>query len=478
MAAFEEANDATAARPLELARAAKPAPDSLTQRLLLRWGVTPMLVVGDLIAVVAGGVVAVASLDRIAILAAAVLALQAKGGLYRSRLGLSVLADLPSLVGRALLATAVLGAYEAVLSPVPGQRLAFLVAGGFYLGVCVLLRTVGYEGVRRLRSRAYVSHPTVIVGAGIVGGEVAAVLLDHPEYGLRPVGFLDANPLLLTDERAVPLLGTPDLLASVVAERRISEVIVAFGSTASREMVDVVRTCDQIACQVFVVPRLFEMECASRRTDVDEIWGIPLHRLRRRARRSRVWRAKRAFDVALAGTALLLLSPLLCVIALAVTVELGPHPFFRQERIGQDSHRFGLLKFRTLNPVDNDESQTRWNVAADARIGLVGRFLRRTSLDELPQLWNILRGDMSIVGPRPERPHFAERFSADVPRYRDRHRVPSGLTGLAQVQGLRGDTSIRHRARFDNFYIENWSLWGDMTIVLRTLRELFRRGTY
>jgi lipopolysaccharide/colanic/teichoic acid biosynthesis glycosyltransferase len=133
-----------------------------------------------------------------------------------------------------------------------------------------------------------------------------------------------------------------------------------------------------------------------------------------------------------------------------------------------------LLKFRSLKPATDDESATRWNVSQDHRLGPVGRFLRKSSLDELPQLWNIVRGDMSLVGPRPERPHFVEQFEQHVPRYTARHRVPTGLTGWAQVHGLRGDTSIENRASFDNHYIQNWSLWGDIKILLRTVQQVVR----
>jgi lipopolysaccharide/colanic/teichoic acid biosynthesis glycosyltransferase len=132
---------------------------------------------------------------------------------------------------------------------------------------------------------------------------------------------------------------------------------------------------------------------------------------------------------------------------------------------------------RSLRPADDEESATNWSVAGDLRLGPVGRFLRRTSIDELPQLWNILRGDMTLVGPRPERPHFVDKFSAEYDRYAHRHRVQAGLTGLAQVSGLRGNTSIADRARYDNYYIEHWSLWLDIKILIRTCAEiLFARG--
>ena len=164
------------------------------------------------------------------------------------------------------------------------------------------------------------------------------------------------------------------------------------------------------------------------------------------------------------------------ICAVATRLEGGPGIFFRQLRIGRYGKPFQLVKFRSMRPSTETESQTRWSVADDPRVGPVGRFMRRTSLDELPQLWNILRGDMTIVGPRPERPFFVDRFSADYPDYAMRHRVPVGLTGLAQVSGLRGDTPTSDRARFDNYYIENWSLWLDVKVILRTVAEVVRGG--
>lgn len=169
-----------------------------------------------------------------------------------------------------------------------------------------------------------------------------------------------------------------------------------------------------------------------------------------------------------------MLCPVMAAVAVAVRLEGGPGVFFRQIRVGADGQCFELLKFRSLRPVDEDESATRWNVRDDERLGPVGKFIRTTSLDELPQLINILRGQMSLVGPRPERPHFVEQFQQTYPHYVARHRVPSGLTGLAQVHGLRGDTSIGERARFDNYYIENWSLWLDVKILLRTVGSVVR----
>lgn len=208
----------------------------------------------------------------------------------------------------------------------------------------------------------------------------------------------------------------------------------------------------------------------------DHLWGFAVQPLRDGTNRPLGQGVKRAVDAVLATAGLLLAAPVMAACALAVRLSDGPGVIFRQERVGRHGSPFVLLKFRTLRPADVQESATRWNVASDGRMSRVGRMLRRTSLDELPQLWNVLRGDMSMVGPRPERPFFVAQFSRAHPGYQARHRMPVGITGLAQVNGLRGDTSIEERARFDNRYIETWSLWQDACVLARTAGSLFRLG--
>lgn len=214
------------------------------------------------------------------------------------------------------------------------------------------------------------------------------------------------------------------------------------------------------------------MEAPSHRAET-LLAGYPCRRLDVAGpRRGRT--AKRLLDVLVSGTLLLLLSPLLLTCAVMSRITGGPGVVFRQERIGKDGKPFTLLKFRTHRPADEKESATRWSVAHDNEMRWFCRVLRRTSLDELPQLWNVLRGDMSLVGPRPERPYFVAQFSQAYPDYAARHRMPTGITGLAQIHGLRGDTSIEDRCRFDNAYIDNWSLWRDISILLRTACVLVR----
>ena len=407
---------------------------------------------------------------RTAMVAAVALLLFASGGLNRARLSPSILDDLPALVGRALLAGALVTTLGTFDDGSAGRSI-LIYAASFAL-ISTVLRAVVYTALRALRRSGRLAHRTLILGGGQLAGELATTLIEHPEVGLRPVGFLDDDPLLMDGQRPVPHLGKMSELADVILDQAIGNVIVAFGSTRESSVVDTLRSCDRLACEIFFVPRLYEIHSTDR--EMEMVWGIPLVRMRRAAYRTLAWRLKRAFDVVVSGCSLVVLTPVMLTCALLVRLCIGSPVLFRQERVGLDGRPFQLLKFCSLRPVDGLESAQRWNVSDDQRMTPLGRILRSTSIDELPQLWNILRGDMSLVGPRPERPFFVNEFTSRFPRYMARHRVPAGLTGAAQVHGLRGDTSIAERARFDNYYIENWSLWQDVKIITQTVSQVLR----
>lgn len=450
---------------------------------LPRPSVRPVLLGSDLLAVLGGlatllaiGPAGASSLRGTALFGAIMLVAFAAGGLHRSRLSLALLDDLPQMTGRWLAAAALCILVQVPWSATPDARAVvswtFLWGAGVIGALVILLRAVVYALVRRLRRTGAVAHRTLIVGAGRVGADVAAVLQAHPEYGLAPVGFLDDDPPGHAELLPLPLLGGPGSLQRLLAPGDVRAVVVAFSAMRESEMVRLIRTADRFRCELFVIPRLFELHQVE--PAMDHAWGFPLVRLRRSTYRSRAWRLKRVTDVLVSGSALLFMSPLLLALALAVRIDGGPGVLFRQERVGVDGRHFEVLKFRSLKPATSDESATTWNISQDSRLTRLGSFLRATSLDELPQLYNVLRGDMSLVGPRPERPYFVALFQDSYPSYDARHRVPSGLTGLAQVHGLRGDTSIAERVRFDNYYIENWSLWLDVKIILRTFAALVR----
>ena len=420
------------------------------------------------------------------LLSTATLVVLAGRGAYRSRLTLAAMDDLPSIALATLVGSTAEVAWLALHGQDPSGFL--LVARIVALTAMLTLARAGvYAGIRQARRIGLVEHRTLILGAGEVGRQIARATIDHPEYGLRPVGMLDPGPVPDAENLPVPLLGSHRDLAGHIRRHQVSEVIVTFLSddapdTATEtchdaELVDAIRECDRFGCEIFCVPRFYELHHRSR--DMDEVWGIPLVRARRATWRSAAWRVKRVIDVLFAASALLFLMPVMLGIAMAVRWEVGPRVLFRQVRVGLDGEPFTLLKFRSLQLPDGDgDDAAPWSINGNARLGPVGRLIRSTSLYELPQLFNILRGEMSLVGPRPERPEFVEEFLQAMPRYTARHRAPAGLTGWAQVNGLRGDTSIEERVRFDNYYIQNWSLWFDLKIMLRTLAcVLLGRGS-
>ncbi len=442
---------------------------------LLGQGTWPLVLLSDVAALVGAKILLDQLSPRSFVTFAICVALFSLSGLYRSRLTLSALDDLPR-VCLGMLGTVGLSTIALSLLNEPSNQehqeslLQFAVLA---VAIITLFRSLAYLAIRYLR-RHGIAHRTVVVGAGLVGQSVARTLREHPEYGLAPLGFVDSDPLSRLGDYEFPILGDTDSLPKVLRLTGVRTVIIAFSTAPEELMIDVIRQCDRMNCEIFVLPRLFEVHHVS--TDMDYIWGVPLTRLRRGAYRAASWRIKRLIDVVSSGLALLVLAPLMAVIALAVRIEGGPGVLFKQVRVGVDGRHFRLLKFRSLRPVDETESATHWNISHDDRLGPIGRILRKSSLDELPQLFNILRGDMSVVGPRPERPHFADQFRQTYPRYWARHRVPCGLTGWAQIHGLRGDTSIAERARFDNYYVENWSLWLDVKIIIRTAGAVFTRA--
>jgi len=395
------------------------------------------------------------------------------GERFRARLHLSILDEVPTLIGRLLMSAALVATYIAFVHPHASSGVDFLTNAAIAICLVVAGRIMTTSLVAWSRRRRLTSHRTVLVGGGAMATELAQKLADQPRYGLEVVGFVDESDDALAGA-LVPRLGGLADLDRVVRIHGADVLIVTDGEFSELAVHDAVRGRHAIACDLLVVPRLHHFNTATGRAD--HIGSIPVMRIKTPNLVGPGRRVKRAFDVAVSGTALLLLAPLMAVIALAVRSE-GPDVIFRQPRVGKHGRVFDVLKFRSMRPVDETESATNWSIADDDRVGPVGRFLRMTSLDEIPQLWNILRGDMSLVGPRPERPHFVEQFSQQYDRYAHRHRVKAGLTGMSQVSGLRGDTSIADRARYDNYYIENWSLWLDIKIILRTVTEVaFAKG--
>ncbi|MGW0161215.1 sugar transferase [Mycobacterium sp. NPDC003323] len=390
------------------------------------------------------------------------------GGRYVARLHLSVLDELPTLITRLLAAVAAVAAVVLFLHQ-KTQVQIFLETACQAVGLVIVGRVLTTRLCAIGRRYGIAQHHTVLVGGGPVAAELARTLSQHRDYGLVVDGFVDDDDKCPA-ENYVPRLGRLSDLDMAVVTVGADTVLVADGGFDETDLIEAVRTKECLNAELLVVPRMHHFHTLTGMAD--HIGSIPIMRIRNPNLRGPARLIKRLFDIVSSAAALIVLSPILAAAALAVRLEGGPGVIFRQVRVGRDGKQFELLKFRSMRPANEAESQTQWSVATDNRVGPIGRFLRCTSIDELPQLWNILRGDMTVVGPRPERPHFVEQFSTQFDRYAHRHRVQVGLTGFAQVSGLRGDTSIADRARYDNFYIENWSLWLDIKIILRTFREV------
>ena len=338
---------------------------------------------------------------------------------------------------------------------------------------------------RALRRRGLVQRRTLIVGADAAGVQMAERLARMPEYGMQAVGFVDAKSgrMRRLPASSPPLLGGLDDLQAIAEDHDVQNVIVCFPEVAHDATLALVARCDALGLETMVMPRLSAAVNFQTRF---EYFGVqPLLNLRAVDREGWQFGLKHAVDRLLAGLLLVALAPLMLTLAALVKLSSPGPVLFRQQRTGRDGRLFELLKFRTMIEADDAAMYHRYpelaprglapgGVEGVDRRTRVGTLLRRTSLDELPQLVNVLRGEMSLVGPRPERPEFAALFRSEVERYHDRHRVRAGITGWAQVHGSRGQTPLTERVELDNFYIEHWSLALDAKIMLLTLPALLR----
>lgn len=471
---------ATAIHPPRGPRADRARTAVRPQRVRRRDGVAALLAADALAAVATAATLPATVLPpgaagpSVVLLLVLLAALHAQGGLYRPRLTPSALLELPALAGR----SAVLwcGAAAVLAAAKPEQALGWSTLLG---AVCLQTALVcaGRGAVHRLRRRSAARRPVsaLVVGPGDGAGAVAAALHGRPEYGLRPVGIADTAAPADGERGQLPVLATHEDIRRAVIQNSVRHAVFTRPPEADERTASLVRLFHDHGCRLWLADPAGTAKVTGMRVaqPADQLWGYAVQPLLPRPARTLERTAKRAIDSLLAALALLAAAPVMGACALAVRLSDGPGVIFRQERVGLYGRPFTLLKFRTLR-ADEHESATRWTVAGDRRMSPVGSFLRKSSLDELPQLWNVVRGDMSLVGPRPERPFFVAKFSSVHPGYEARHRMPVGITGLAQINGLRGDTSIEDRARFDNHYIDTWSLWQDLWILARTAASFFR----
>src|SRR5438105_947533 len=335
-----------------------------------------------------------------------------------------------------------------------------------FLGIS-LARVFFKELLQALRRRGYNLRYILVLGAGRLARQVLEQIDLHKELGFRPVGCLSVTRKRVgTSVAGVEVVGTIRDLRRMLEGRGVDQVLVALPSRSMHHLPRIMEVCADTTVDVKLVPDVYQY--ATLFGGLEEFGGLPIVNLQSTGVLGINAIAKRTFDLVFSGLFLLLLSPLLAAVAILVKATSRGPVLYAQERVGLDGRPFRMLKFRTMRH-DAELHGPRFAESGDPRVTAIGAWLRRTSIDELPQLWNVLFGAMSLVGPRPERPVFIDQFRRRIPRYQLRHMVKSGMTGWAQIHGLRGNTSIQKRVEYDLYYIEHWSLLLDLKILARTL---------
>jgi len=340
------------------------------------------------------------------------------------------------------------------------------------LTLIIIYRSLLKYSLRELRKRGYNKQFVLVIGAGSIGNHFHTNLKKHPEYGLEVLGFLDDTNKRLEQDYPPILGGVKDIDEILKKHPTIDEVVIALPIYAHEKFNEIITSCEKEGVRALIIPDFYNMLPSTphfysfANIPMINTRDVPLDEMRNRF-------FKRVFDITFSLSVLTLLSPVFMLIAVGVKIT-SPGPIlFKQKRIGLNKKEFVMYKFRSMKVSSSFESDTKWSSNNDPRRIKFGSFLRKTSLDELPQFINVLKGDMSVVGPRPERPYFVYKFKDDIPSYMIKHHVNPGITGWAQVCGFRGDTSIKERINHDLFYIENWTLLFDLKIIILTLNKNF-----
>lgn len=337
----------------------------------------------------------------------------------------------------------------------------------------ILGRGVHYGIRNALRDWGIGKDRLLIVGTGDTARMILQRILWSPNLGYETVGIVTNGRFHTNNLLNIPVLGTAEQLPELIEQHQIDEVIIAMPEAGHRETVRIISYCERGRVSIKVFPDIFQF--ITSQAGIDDLGGLPLLSVRDYALRGYLLIFKRIMDLAGAAFGLIFLSPIMLLVAIAIKLESPGPVFFVQERMGLDGKPFLLIKFRSMRK-DAEKDGPGWTTDNDPRQTKLGSLLRRLEMDELPNLINVLLGEMSLVGPRPEQAHYVEQFRRIVPRYMDRHREKGGMTGWAQVNGLRGDTSIEERTKYDLWYSENWSIWLDFKIILRTLWQIVERS--
>ena len=357
------------------------------------------------------------------------------------------------------------------------SRLMVIYVAALSAVLLIVFRLVMRVTLSRLRRRGLGTTRALVVGSG-AGAEALIHRLEmFPEYGYELIGVIDDHLRLGEDYHRVPVIGGRGDLAHMVMRHSVDEVFMALPPGDDRELLGLIDVIADTRAEIKILPGLLDIMASG--VVADDIDGIPLVGVRRSRLVGANLVVKRVFDLVLSVLLLIPGIPLMAIIAIAIRLDSPGPAVYRQERVGKDGRAFTAYKFRSMKQDAEADTGPVFTSRADPRITKVGRFLRRTSFDEVPQVLNVLRGEMSLVGPRPERPHFVAQFEQEVAGYAQRHEVRPGITGWAQLNDLRQDTSIEQRTIYDTYYVDNWSLTFDLKILVTTFIRVFaHRNAY
>ncbi len=399
-------------------------------------------------------------------------------GLYRPMRGVRRTKEILLLINANAVAVLILIALTFLLreKEIPFSRLVFI-----YFGVTATIFSIAERlflrfFLREVRRKGYNLRYMLIVGAGQVAADIASRVRLHRELGIQLIGCLSKSGTEEKGPWGMPILGSYHDLHQLLEEKAIDQIVIALPLEDHYLLTEILERIGDSLVDIKIIPDIYRF--VSVGGSIEEFEGLPVINIQDSPLNGINLQAKRLFDLFCSSLGLVLLSPVFLIIAVLVKLSSRGPVFYKQERASLDGKSFNIYKFRTMT-TDAEEQGPGWTTKNDCRVTWIGKILRSTSLDEFPQLFNVFRGDMSLVGPRPERPVYISDFRHKIPNYMLRHKVPAGITGWAQVNGWRGDTSIDKRIEFDLYYITNWSLSLDIKIILMTfLKGLINKNAY
>lgn len=392
--------------------------------------------------------------------------------LYRPRRISSHLSEMVDVAKACSMTTIVVVAVSFFLRQFEYSRSVFILFWGLSILLLTLSRAVFRELLRFVRRRGYNLRHALIIGAGPLGQEMANKLTHHRELGIKVAGFLSRQDAKVgANFSGIPVLGTYDDLPRIMAAYTLDQVFLALPYDAYGHAEKMIHFLQAQTADVRIVPDLLQFMTIQGQAELFD--GLPIVTLQATPLYGWSRVLKRTTDVIFSLIALSLICPVVLLVSVLIKMTSPGRIFYRQKRVGYDGRIFEIVKFRTMREGAEQETGAVWAEKNDVRKTRLGAFLRATSLDEFPQFWNVLKGEMSIVGPRPERPEFVEKFRQTIPKYMLRHKIKAGITGWAQIHGWRGDTSLEERIKCDLEYIERWSIWLDVKIMWLTLWKGF-----